>query len=167
MSCPRSEARKPDARRASVSTAADREVQTESIIRNYAYGSVVAGFIPVPMVDLVVLAGVQLKLIKRLSVLYGVPFSADKTRNIIASLAGASVPLGLTRGVCSLLKAVPLIGTAIAAVSTSALSAASTYALGKMFVRHFESGGTFLTFDLARHKDYYEEQVRTAKPVAE
>jgi uncharacterized protein (DUF697 family) len=167
MSSPKSESQRQSTPDALAMASADRDAQTERVIRNYAYGSAAVGLIPIPVVDLVALTGVQLKLIKRLSVLYGVPFSADRSRNIIASLAGASVPLGLTRGVCSFLKAVPVIGTTVIAVSMSALSAGSTYALGKVFVRHFESGGTFLTFDMARHKDYYDEQVRNAKPVAE
>ena len=152
---------------ASITDRIDKEMQAASLIRQYAYGSVVVGFIPIPIIDLVALTGVQLKLIKRLSVLYGVRFSNDRGRNIIASLAGASVPLGLTRGVCSMLKAIPMVGTTITGFSMAALCGASTYALGKVFVRHFESGGTFLNFDVSTNKAYYEEQVKQAKPVTE
>lgn len=153
--------------RAADMTSADKEAWTEKVIRNYAYGSVAVGFVPIPLVDLVALTVLQLKLIKKLSIFYGVPFSQEKSRNIIASLAGASVPLGLTRGVCSMLKIVPLVGISATVVSMTILSAASTYALGKIFVRHFESGGTFLNFDLAKNKDYYEEEVKKGKAVAE
>jgi uncharacterized protein (DUF697 family) len=136
---------------------------TDRVIRNYAYGSAAVGLIPIPLVDLVALAGVQLKLIKRLSQIYGVPFSQDKSRDIIASLVGAAAPLGLSRTIGSLVRFVPLLGTAVAMVAMPGLSAASTYALGKVFERHFETGGTLLNFDTASQKGYYEEQVRQAK----
>jgi uncharacterized protein (DUF697 family) len=153
--------------RAASMSSTDRDVWTEQHIRKYAYGSLAVGLIPVPIIDLVALTGLQLKLIKDLSLFYGVSFSKEKTTNILASLAGASVPLGLTRGVCSMLKIVPFVGYAATALAMSAISGASTYAVGKMFVRHFESGGTFLNFDMTKNKEYYEEQVRKGKAVME
>lgn len=145
----------------------EREVWTEQVIRKYAYGSLAVALIPLPLIDLAALTGVQMKLIDRLATFYGVPFSKERTKNIIASLVGASVPLGLTRAVCSILKFVPLVGFSAALVSQSALSGASTYALGMIFVRHFESGGTFLNFDAKKAKSYYDEQVEKGKAVAE
>jgi uncharacterized protein (DUF697 family) len=153
--------------RAAALTPAERDAWTEDVIRKYAYGSLAVGLIPLPLIDLVALTGVQMKLIDRLATFYGVPFSEERTKNIIASLAGASVPLGLTRAVCSMLKVVPFIGLSAGVISQSALSAASTYALGKIFVRHFESGGTFLTFDTKKAKADYDEQVKKGKAVAE
>jgi len=35
------------------------------------------------------------------------------------------------------------------------VAGAATYAIGKVFVRHFASGGTFLTFNPEKVKDYY------------
>ena len=148
-------------------TLGEREVWTEQVIRKYAYGSLAVALIPLPLADLAALTGVQMKLIDRLATFYGVPFSEERTKNIIASLVGASVPLGLTRAVCSILKFVPFVGFSVALVSQSVLSGASTYALGKIFVRHFESGGTFLNFDSQKAKSYYDEQVKKGKAVAE
>src|SRR5208282_1408646 len=88
-------------------TPAEREAWTEGVIRKYAYVSIAAALVPLPLIDLAALTGVQMKLIDRLSTFYGVLFSKERTKNIIASLAGASVPLGLTRAVCSILKFVP------------------------------------------------------------
>ena len=152
---------------ASNMTSDEKEAWTEGIIRNYAYGSLVIGLVPMPLIDLVALTGLQMKLIHKLSTFYGVPFSEERGKKIIASLFGASVPLGLTRGVCSILKIVPIIGFTVSLLSTSVLSAASTYAIGKLFVRHFESGGTFLNFDVTKSRDYYEEQFKKGKTIAE
>lgn len=166
MSDQTNDPRPDNANRAAAMTAVDKNEWTEKVIKKYSYVSIAIGLVPIPVVDLVALTGLQLKLIKDLSAFYGVSFSKERTKNIIASLAGASVPLGLTRGVCSILKIVPVIGFTVTAVSMSALSAASTYAIGKIFVRHFESGGTFLNFNVAQNTDYYEEQVKKGKTIA-
>ena len=47
-----------------------------------------------------------------------------------------------------------------------ALAGASTYAVGKVFVQHFESGGTFLNFDPEDVRDYYAEQFEKGKAAA-
>src|SRR5208283_2598463 len=83
--------------RSEAMTPCEREAWTERVIRKYAYGSLAVALVPVPLIDLVALTGVQMKLIERLATFYGVPFSEERTKYIIASLAGASVPLGLTR----------------------------------------------------------------------
>lgn len=43
------------------------------------------------------------------------------------------------------------------------IGAASTYAIGKVFVQHFESGNTVLTLDPSKVRAYYVEQVARGK----
>jgi uncharacterized protein (DUF697 family) len=143
----------------------ERKAWTERVIKNYAYGSIAVGLVPIPLIDLVALTGLQIKLIHRLSTFYGLPFSEERGKKIISSLVGASVPLGLTRAVCSIFKVIPVIGLTASVITMSGLSAASTYAIGKVFVKHFESGGTFLNLDPTKVKDYYQEQFNKGKTV--
>jgi hypothetical protein len=42
----------------------------------------------------------------------------------------------------------------------------ATYAIGKVFVKHFESGGTLLNFNVDKVKDYYNEQFKKGEKVA-
>ena len=56
------------------------------------------------------------------------------------------------------LKFVPVVGSLLAAVSAPAFTGASTYALGRVFVLHFESGGTFLTLDPDKVRAHYEAE---------
>lgn len=151
----------------STSIANKRQQWAEKTIKNYAFGSAVTGLIPFPLIDLVILTSIQLKLISRLSDYYGVNFSKEKTKNILISLTGSAVPIGLTGTVGSLIKVVPLIGYPASVLSMPVLASASTYAIGKLFVRHFESGGTFLNFDVNKSKSYYDEQVKKGKELAE
>ena len=43
------------------------------------------------------------------------------------------------------------------------INGATTYAVGKVFTQHFESGGTFLTFDAAKVREYFETQFKEGK----
>ena len=45
-------------------------------------------------------------------------------------------------------------------------AAASTFALGRVFTKHFESGGTFLDFDLKKGKADYDAELEKAKEEA-
>ncbi len=57
----------------------------------------------------------------------------------------------------------PLVGWAAALLGTSLFCGASTYAVGKVFIQHFESGCTFLSFDPRQVRDYYAQQYKKGK----
>jgi uncharacterized protein (DUF697 family) len=126
-----------------------------------------AGLIPVPLVDLVAVSGVQLKMLADISKIYGVEFQEHRGKALIASLVGYIVPSSLSFGsVGSLLKAIPAVGALVGAPSMALFCGASTYALGKVFIQHFESGGTFLTFDLAKVKEHFQHEFAEGSRIA-
>jgi len=112
-----------------------------------------AGLIPVPFVDLAMVGGVQIQMVRRLSQVYGVPFSKNQGKSIVAGLAGSMIPATSALGTASVMKGVPVVGTLISALAMPALSAGATYAIGMAFIEHFASGGTLLDF---KHSDYSE-----------
>jgi uncharacterized protein (DUF697 family) len=124
------------------------------------------GLIPFPVVDMVGITGVQLNMLRRLSNTYEVPFTEHKVKNILASLLGGSSVLPIGRTLMSLVKAVPLAGQAIGAVTMPITAGAVTYAVGKVFHQHFASGGTFLTFDPDKVREYYKEMLEEGKVIA-
>ncbi len=69
-------------------------------------------------------------------------------------------------GLYALMKSVPLVGYALGTVSTSLVSGASAYAVGKIFNRHFAEGGTFLTFDPEGAIEFYAEMRKEGEKVA-
>lgn len=126
-----------------------------------------AGLIPVPFVDIVAVSGVQLKMLAELSKVYGIEFQENRGKAIISSLIGYIVPSTLSFGsLGSLLKAVPVVGAFVGGPSMALFCGASTYALGKVFIQHFESGGTFLTLDPAKVKEYFERAFEEGSKVA-
>jgi len=44
---------------------------------------------------------------------------------------------------------------------------ASTYAIGNLFIRHFESGGTLLNMDPQKMREHFKEEFENGKKVAE
>jgi hypothetical protein len=48
----------------------------------------------------------------------------------------------------------------------AAFCGASAWALGKVFIRHFESGGTLLTLDPVEAKEHFKEQFAEGQRMA-
>jgi uncharacterized protein (DUF697 family) len=137
------------------------------LVKKWMWWTMGAGLIPVPFVDLAAVTGVQLKMLSDLSKLYNVKFSENRGKAIIGALLGSIVPNSLAGGgVGSLLKMVPLVGTILGGISMSLFSGAATYAIGKSFIQHFESGGTFLDFDPVKVKDYFGKQFEEGQKIA-
>lgn len=143
-------------------------VTSKKIVRNYMWWSMGAGLIPVPLVDMAAVTGVQLKMVADISKLYDVKFSENRGRSIIISLLGSLVPNAFARGfVGSLVKALPVVGTIGGTLSMSLFSGAATYAIGQVFIQHFELGGTLLDFDADKMRAYFEEQFKEGTKKAE
>jgi uncharacterized protein (DUF697 family) len=142
-----------------------REERLEKLSKHHILASMGVGLIPVPIVDVVALMGVQLNMIRKLAAEYGIPFKQDRGKSIITSLVGGllSTELGLT--LCSLIKCIPVIGQTTGAVTMPVMSGAITYAIYKVFVQHFESGGTFLDLDPSKVKAYFTEQFAKGKKI--
>ena len=121
--------------------------RAEQIIRDYAFGSSLTGFIPIPFADTLFLISLQLLMLMLLSKLYCFPFSKHLAKAWISTLLTGLAPKAATPLVGSLLKLIPGVGTLAGGVTTAALGGASTYAIGKVFQQHFEQGGTLENFD--------------------
>jgi uncharacterized protein (DUF697 family) len=152
----------------SVNAAANegRKERLEKLAKHNILASMGIGLVPLPIVDLVALMGVQLNMVRKIAAEYDVPFKQDIGKSIISSLLGGFLPVTLGCALASMIKFIPLIGQTTGAVTMPVISGASTYAIYKVFVRHFESGGTFLDLDSSRVKAYFAEQFNKGKKVA-
>lgn len=141
----------------------DRTEAALKLVKSYVPWSAGAGIIPVPGVDLAALTGVQLRMLAKLAELYDVPFRSQAAKSVLGSLLGAVASGGLAGGMVSTFKAVPVIGTLVGALVLPALGAAATYAVGKVFITHFESGGTFLDLDPAKVQEHFHKEFEQAR----
>lgn len=143
----------------------DKSKHAETVIRNHVIWSMGASFIvPIPIADVFAVSALQLDMIRQLCRVYDKDFSESSGKAIITSLTSSIMARA---GARSLIKLIPGIGTVIGGVTVSIFNGASTYALGQVFKRHFDSGGTILDFDPERLKKMYSEQFEKGKKVAE
>lgn len=121
--------------------------QAGDIIATATKWSVAAAFVPVPYLDLAALAGIQANMVVKLSNVYGEKISNESVRGIISVLLGTLLPANLaSTTVSATAKFIPGYGSLIGVAALAAFGSAATYAVGKIFVRHFEQGGTVGTF---------------------
>jgi uncharacterized protein (DUF697 family) len=135
-----------------------RQALASKLVDKYAIWAGVAGLIPVPGIDLVAIGGLQIHMLRRISQIYDVGFSENIGKALIASLAGTMIPATSGVGAASLLKAVPLVGTITAGFVMPVLSSGATFAIGKAFIQHFESGGTLLDFNPPDYREFLRNQ---------
>ena len=138
--------------------AESRDELASKLVDRFALWSGAAGLIPLPVIDIAAVGGVQIQMLRRLSEIYGIPFSENVGKSIIASFAGSLIPASSAVGVASALKGIPAFGTAISALMMPGLAASATYLIGKVFLHHFASGGTLLDFNLPDYREFIKAQ---------
>jgi uncharacterized protein (DUF697 family) len=137
--------------------------KAERIVNKHVLWAVGAGLVPLPVLDIVAVSAIQIDMLRQIASEYGVSFSATASKAWVSTLAGNVV----TRIGANALKLIPGIGSLLGGVSTSILSGASTYAIGQVALRHFESGGTFADLDMDAARRVYEQEIKRGQQVAE
>src|SRR5215216_1183434 len=139
-----------------------RDELASQLVDRYSLWSGAAGLIPIPLVDVAAVGGLQLVMLRRLSEIYDIPFSENRGKSIIASLAGSVLPASTATTsammVGSLAKGLPGVGWAVGALTMPVFSAGATYVIGKVFIQHFASGGTLLDFNPPDYREFIKAQ---------
>ncbi|HEV3204711.1 MAG TPA: DUF697 domain-containing protein [Gemmataceae bacterium] len=125
-------------------------------IIGYSSLAATTGAIPIPWVDLLVLPGIQSRMIFHLAKLYGQPLSGTRFLEMTGTLGLGMV---MRQAVREVAKLIPYIGS----VAGAALAGASTYALGKAFCFYFKAvhQGHVPSPEEIRH--YYRDQLHQAE----
>jgi uncharacterized protein (DUF697 family) len=146
-------------------TAAEEEMTPEKrnelatrLVNRFTAWAGVAGFIPLPVVDAFAVGGLQVQMLRRLSQIYDEPFSENRGKALVAALAGSLIPETSAIGAVSLVKAMPVVGTIAGGIAMPALSAGATFAIGRAFIQHFQSGGTLLDFNPPDYREFIKSQ---------
>lgn len=143
-----------------------KEVTSESIIKKHMYWSVSAGLIPFPLIDIAAVSAIQTDMLKSLCDFYKVDYSQEKGKAWITALTAATLSSVLARTGASVVKVIPAVGTLVGMTSMAILSGASSYAVGNVFVNHFEEGGTLYNFNTDNFKKFYQEKLEEGKELA-
>jgi len=138
---------------------ADKAAEAVAVVKRFTLYAAGVGVVPIPLLDMVTMLALQMFMVRKLARLYAVPYSEQRSKAAVAGLIGG-FDAGYLGG-CAL-KMVPLFGI-FSFVAMPTLNAAISYAVGKVFIQHFESGGTFLDFDPQKVRAYFEDQFREGK----
>lgn len=157
---------KPEPKPAAKDESASRVGRANAIIRRNVLWALGAGIVPIPVVDAIAVSGVQVRMLQDLSDLYGSPFREDAAKKIIgtllAGLGGVAIGTVLSASVSKL---IPGVGTVLGMVTVPLAAGAFTHTTGKVFLMHFESGGTLLDFDPHAMRAYFKQEFEKAKEV--
>ena len=86
----------------------DKDVAAQEIVKRYALYAAGAGLIPIPVADFAAITALEVKMLHDLGDMYGVPFSQETVRPIVASLIGGYSATKVGYGVGgSMMKSVP------------------------------------------------------------
>lgn len=140
----------------------DRE-KVEKAINSGVVISMGIGVTLLPIFSLVTVTAVQLNMVRKLSKLYGVNFKENTAKKIITAVIGAGVPVLATGPVELLALCLPVIGTSAAFATMPALNGLSTYAVGRMFVTHFERGGDFVGINAEAMKKEFNSAYQNSR----
>lgn len=136
------------------------------IISRHTYWAVATGMIPIPVVDIAAVTAIQLDMLKQLSTYYDLDYSEVQGKSWIGALTASTMSSILARLGASAIKTIPVVGTVLGVTSMAILSGASTYAIGQVFMTHFEDGGSLMDFEADKFKQYYEEKMKEGKNYA-
>ena len=139
-----------------------RRRAADNTIRHYCYWSFSAALIPVPIVDFAAMSAIQLKMIGELCELYDVPFSQERARTTISTLLASAS----SSTFASLAKLIPGLGYFGVAIPLAGINVSYTYAVGKIFAQHFQSGEPLESFDPAEQKSRFAEKLREGREFA-
>jgi uncharacterized protein (DUF697 family) len=125
--------------RAADPLAARRRALARRIVDRHKNYAAAGGLVPLPAANIASVTAINLRMVKQLSELYGVPFQRDRTRSLIIALIAGAVPTGAGLAASStLMWIVPgglLWGLGAAALTAGAL----TRGIGLVFVDGFEA----------------------------
>ena len=138
----------------------EQQERAVQVVNRYKWLAAGAGLIPIPYLDGAAVAALQLKMLAEISKIYGVPFQENLGKAAIASMAAFVITHAAAFG--ALAKAVPGL-SAVAAPAAAAFAWGYTWAVGNLFIQHFESGGTLLDFDPQRFREYFKSQFDIGK----
>ncbi|MGA0128315.1 MAG: YcjF family protein [Burkholderiales bacterium] len=138
------------------------------VVKNWATLAAGGGLVPVTGADLAVITGLHLKMVHSLCRLYGVQFKKEAALASISSILGGVGSVGLANVAkmsiaASVAKSVPLVGQLSTVFISPGVAYASAYAVGKVFVRHFEDHGTLFSVDMKATKKTLKGRFKTTK----
>lgn len=110
-----------------------RRDAANKVVRTAALVGLAAGMEPIPIIDIPIILGNQIRMVLRIGAIYGEPLNGNSGRELLVTVAGGLLFRLLAEEAA---KAVPFGGDLVAGV----IAGAGTWSLGQVAIAYFESG---------------------------
>jgi len=144
----------------------NRAEEAHKTVKKYTLGTMAIAIVPLPLVDLAAVTAIQVKMVHSIANHYEVPFSENVVKSLIAALTGGALSATTATPIASFVKVIPIIGHVAGFVGSAVMFGATSYAIGRIFIEHFKSGGTFLDFDPEKMKAHFQELFKEGQSLA-
>ena len=142
----------------------------EELAKLYANWAAASGGIPVPLIDMAIITGVQVRLVASLADLYGVSISKHRARLALLSITGGGTAVaagGVAKialpGTISLVgsasKSAIGFGTVLGSIAIGAFAYSSTILIGRLFMDAFEKSISFTKTEVDNIAEKYSEEI--------
>lgn len=123
-----------------------RLAEAKNLSRRYVLVATGLALLPIPLLDIAAVLGLQVKLVHDLAQLYEVPFEPGFAKPLLASLLSCGAVSGGGLLLMGLGMTVPGLKTLVGGGYSASL-AGTTLATSEIFIRHFEAGGNLSNFN--------------------
>jgi uncharacterized protein (DUF697 family) len=131
--------------------------RVDAIIKSRSLLAAGLGIVPVPVFNLISVTVIQINMVQAITRLYDVEVKKSWIKNVIASVLGGCSATGIAGLAVNGLRAAPLVGSSLAVLSAPVMNGLTTYALGYMFARYFESPDGFLKTNIRSLGEWFKE----------
>lgn len=148
-------------------TLAMERLRADLCIKNHVIAAMGVGLVPSFLVEVVGVTGIEVKMIRDLARIYAFPVPSKLIAyKVLISLVASIAPLYMAVRMQSAVKGLPVVGHAAYVGFLSVTSGAAVYAVGKIFQKHYESGGTFLGSGKPALQAQFKQDLEDGKKLA-
>ena len=137
--------------------------KVEEVIKSRALIAAGVGIVPIIPLNLVSTTAIQISMVQTITRLYNIEVKKSWIKNILSSVLGGVASAGLSGLAATKLAVAPLVGTSLTVLSAPALNGLTTYAIGYMFVRYFESPDGFAKANVKALGDWFKEGFKSCR----
>jgi len=142
-----------------------KENGAQRIVNKFALGSGAVSLVPIPFIDIAAITIVQMRMVQQLAKHYDVPMTSGQwLKTSVASLIAGVAPNALAAGIAGeAIRQIPVVGSILKMAVIPGFAMAVSYAVGKVFIAHFEAGGTLLNFDPEAVRQHFQDEFAAAR----
>ena len=141
-----------------------RRLYADQTVHHWCQWATLAGFVPVPVIDILSISATQAKMVHSLCQIYDKQFEREALASIISGLVGGSLTGLVSASLAfTLIKNIPVVGSTFSALTQPAVAYGVTYALGAVFIQHFEANREMSELSVKEVEEYFLEQYKKGK----